>query len=93
MGPLYTPFEDVLRMERRPLLINTARGGLVDERALVNALTTGQIAGAGFDVVTTEPPPADHPFMHALALPNFILAPHVAGAEPRGDPGSPRTAH
>ena len=59
MGPLYTPFEGVLRMERRPLLINTARGGLVDECALVDALTTGQIAGAGFDVVTTEPPPAD----------------------------------
>ena len=47
-------------MERKPLLINTARGGLVDEEALVDALKSGQIAGAGFDVVTTEPPPDDH---------------------------------
>src|ERR671921_1854240 len=88
MGPLYTPFEDVLRqsdvitlhsplmpstrnmiaapefalMERRPLLINTARGGLVDEAALADALTAGQISGAAFDLVTAEPPAADHPF-------------------------------
>jgi glycerate dehydrogenase len=106
MGPLYTPFEDVLRrsdvitlhaplmpstrnmigaaeftlMERRPLLINTARGGLVDENALCKALESGQIAGAGFDVVTAEPPPPDHPFMRLLSLPNFILTPHVAWA-------------
>ena len=65
-------------MERRPLLINTARGGLVDEKALCEALESGQISGAGFDVVTVEPPPADHPFMRLLALPNFILTPHVA---------------
>jgi glycerate dehydrogenase len=106
MGPLYTPFEEVLRqsdvislhsplmastrnmistrefqfMERQPLLINTARGGLVDEQALYEAMTNGQIAGAGFDVVTTEPPPADHPLMRLLDLPNFILTPHVAWA-------------
>ena len=106
MGPLYTPFEDVLRrsdvitlhcplmpstrnmiaaaefalMERRPLLINTARGGLVDEHALAEALARGQISGAGFDVVTAEPPPPDHPFMQLLELPNFILTPHVAWA-------------
>ena len=106
MGPLYTPFEDVLRrsdvitlhcplmpstrnmiaaaefalMERRPLLINTARGGLVDEHALAEALARGQISGAGFDVVTAEPPSPDHPFMRLLELPNFILTPHVAWA-------------
>jgi glycerate dehydrogenase len=67
-------------MERRPLLINTARGGLVDEEALAEALDTGRIGGAGFDVVTTEPPPADHPFMKLAARPNFILTPHVAWA-------------
>ncbi|HVZ15471.1 MAG TPA: D-2-hydroxyacid dehydrogenase [Bauldia sp.] len=67
-------------MERRPLLVNTARGGLVDERALGNALRSGQIAGAAFDVATTEPPPADHPLMQLLDLPNFILTPHVAWA-------------
>lgn len=106
MGPLYTPFEEVLRrsdvitlhapllpatrhmiagpefaqMERRPLLINTARGGLVDEAALYEALTQGRIAGAGFDVATAEPPPPDHPLMRLLELPNFILTPHVAWA-------------
>ena len=106
MGPLYTPFEEVLRtsdiitlhcpllpatrnmiaapefalMERKPLIINTARGGLVDESALAEALTQGQIGGAGFDVVTKEPPPSDHPFMRLLDRPNFILTPHVAWA-------------
>ena len=106
MGPLYTPFEDILResdvitlhcpllpatrnmiaaaefaqMVRRPLLINTARGGLVDENALAAALKSGQIAGAGFDVVTVEPLPQDHPFVRLLDMPNFILTPHVAWA-------------
>ncbi|UOM34455.1 D-2-hydroxyacid dehydrogenase [Acuticoccus sp. I52.16.1] len=104
MGPLYTPFEEVLeradvitlhcpllpstrnmigaaefaRMTRRPIVINTARGGLVDEAALVEALKAGRIGGAGFDVVTTEPPPEDHPFMQILDRPDFILTPHVA---------------
>jgi len=68
------------QMARRPLIINTARGGLVDEAALADALRSGQIAGAGFDVVSAEPPPADHPFMALLDLPNFILTPHVAWA-------------
>lgn len=67
-------------MERRPLLINTARGGLVDETAVGPALATGQISGAGFDVVSVEPPPADHPFMALLERPDFILTPHVAWA-------------
>ena len=67
-------------MKRRPLLINTARGGLVDEQALCDALESGLISGAGFDVTTVEPPPPDHPFMRLLTLPNFILTPHVAWA-------------
>jgi glycerate dehydrogenase len=67
-------------MERRPLLINAARGGLVDEEALAEALSTGRIAGAAFDVATTEPPPEDHPLMRLLGLPNFILTPHIAWA-------------
>ncbi len=65
-------------MERKPLLINTARGGLVDEYALEHALRTGRISGAGFDVASQEPPAADHPLMRLLDLPNFILTPHVA---------------
>jgi glycerate dehydrogenase len=67
-------------MERKPLLINTARGGLVDEGAVGPALDTGQISGAAFDVVSVEPPPADHPFMKLLDRPDFILTPHVAWA-------------
>ena len=67
-------------MQKRPLIINTARGGLVDEAALAEALKAGQIAGAGFDVVTQEPIPADHPFMALMDRPDFILTPHVAWA-------------
>jgi glycerate dehydrogenase len=66
------------RMKKRPLIINAARGGLVDEQALADALLSGQISGAGFDVVTQEPIPDDHPFMRLLDQPNFILTPHVA---------------
>lgn len=67
-------------MARRPLLINTARGGLVDEKALVRALTGGLIAGAGFDVTSPEPMPPDHPFVAILDRPDFLLTPHVAWA-------------
>lgn len=68
------------QMKRKPLLINTARGGLVDEWAVGPALEAGQISGAGFDVVSIEPPPADHPFMRLNQRPDFILTPHVAWA-------------
>jgi glycerate dehydrogenase len=68
------------QMERSPLLVNTARGGLVDESAVGAALDAGQISGAAFDVTCVEPPPADHPFMALLDRPNFILTPHVAWA-------------
>jgi glycerate dehydrogenase len=72
--------EAFARMERRPLLINTARGGLVDEAALEEALEAGLIRGAGFDVVTTEPPGAGH-IMHRIARrQNVIITPHVAWA-------------
>jgi glycerate dehydrogenase len=68
------------KMARRPLLINTARGGLVDEAALVQALDDGLISGAGFDVTAGEPPAADSPMMRIAARPNVILTPHVAWA-------------
>jgi glycerate dehydrogenase len=69
-------------MKRSALLINTARGGIVDEAALIRALHEGWIAGAGFDVLTAEPPPVEHPMVDPalLALPNFLLTPHVAWA-------------
>jgi glycerate dehydrogenase len=66
-------------MRRNSLLINTARGGLVDEEALAAALRNGIIAGAGFDVLTREPPDDANPLLQ-LRLPNFILTPHVAWA-------------
>lgn len=67
------------KMKRNALLINTARGGLVDEAALIQALNQGLIAGAGFDVLTVEPPREGHPLLD-VRRPNFILTPHIAWA-------------
>ena len=68
---------ELRKMKRNALLINTARGGLVNEKALLQALDEGIIAGAGFDVLTTEPPDNSHPLLN-VKRPNFILTPHVA---------------
>jgi glycerate dehydrogenase len=67
------------KMKRTALLINTARGGLVDESALIQALDEGLIAGAGFDVLTVEPP-KDGNLLLDLRRANFILTPHIAWA-------------
>jgi D-3-phosphoglycerate dehydrogenase len=64
------------RIKPTAYLINTARGGIVDEGALYDALVSGKLAGAGLDVFEQEPPPAGHSL---FALPNVIMAPHVAG--------------
>lgn len=71
--------EQFRKMKRSAILINTARGGLVDEIALKVALETGLIGGAGFDVLTKEPPKEGNPLLE-LQMPNFILTPHVAWA-------------
>ncbi|MBO5776682.1 MAG: D-2-hydroxyacid dehydrogenase [Clostridia bacterium] len=63
--------------KKNAVLINTARGGLVDEEALANALNRGQIAGAGLDVLATEPPKAENPLLYAK---NTVITPHVAWA-------------
>ncbi len=71
--------DELRKMKRSALLINTARGGLVDEAALVKALEEGVIAGAGFDVLTVEPPMEGNPLLD-LRRPDFILTPHIAWA-------------
>ncbi|QKE40568.1 MAG: D-2-hydroxyacid dehydrogenase [Ferrovum myxofaciens] len=71
--------KELRRMKPTALLINTARGGLVDEAALIRALDEGWIGGAGFDVLTTEPPTQGHPLLEVRRS-NFILTPHVAWA-------------
>lgn len=70
---------ELAQMKSSAILINTARGGLVDEAALLAALQAGQIAGAGIDVLVAEPPRAGNPLL-AVQLPNLIITPHVAWA-------------
>nr|WP_321459511.1 D-2-hydroxyacid dehydrogenase [uncultured Cohaesibacter sp.] len=68
------------QMKRQPIIVNTARGRLVVEEDLEQALKQGLIAGAGFDVAASEPPPVESPLMRLLDYPNFILTPHTAWA-------------
>jgi D-3-phosphoglycerate dehydrogenase / 2-oxoglutarate reductase len=63
-------------MKRTAFIVNTARGGIIDEKALYDVLKANRIAGAALDVFDQEPTPQDNPL---LTLPNFIAAPHVAG--------------
>jgi glycerate dehydrogenase len=71
--------ERLARMKPDAVLINTARGALVDARALADALRAGQLGGAGIDVLEREPPPPDHPLLDP-SIPNLIVTPHVAWA-------------
>ncbi len=69
-------------MKPTAYVINIARGQMIDEPALIEALQAGKIAGAGLDVAATEPLPVDHPFW---TLPNVLITPHIAGAGGQGD--------
>jgi len=71
--------EELRLMKPDAVLINTARGGIVDEPALVEALRLGQIGGAGVDVLSVEPPREGNPLL-AADIPNLIVTPHVAWA-------------
>jgi D-3-phosphoglycerate dehydrogenase len=73
--------EQVRRMKRGALLINTARGPVVDSRALADALNAGHLGGAGIDVFDEEPIPAGHPL---LACQQVVLTPHNADQTPEG---------
>ncbi|WP_423907601.1 D-2-hydroxyacid dehydrogenase [Candidatus Spongiihabitans sp.] len=72
------------RMKSNAIIINTARGAIIDSEALVNALKKGQIAGAGIDVLSEEPPPSSEPLLQPALLqqdaPNLIVTPHNAWA-------------
>jgi glycerate dehydrogenase len=84
---LHTPLNDQTKnligpaelalMKPTALLINTARGGIVDEQALADALRAGRLAGAGIDVLSLEPPRQGNPLLD-LNLPNLIVTPHIA---------------
>jgi hypothetical protein len=63
------------KMEKKPIVINTSRGPIIDEKALIKALAEGQISGAGLDVLEKEPPDPENPL---LKMNNVILSPHVS---------------
>ena len=69
---------ELQNMKSNAILINTARGGLVNEQDLMNALLSCEIAGAGCDVFTSEPTDKDNPLLKYAHLPNLLLTPHVA---------------
>ncbi|WP_417551641.1 hydroxyacid dehydrogenase [Marinomonas fungiae] len=73
--------ETIARMPQGSYIVNTARGGLIDEAALVAAVQSGHLAGAGLDTFAVEPPSVDHPF---LKEPAIVVTPHIGGVTTEG---------
>ena len=69
--------ENIAKMKDGVMILNTSRGPVIDEYALADALKSGKVAGAGLDVMTTEPVNADSPL---LGLKNCVITPHIAWA-------------
>jgi phosphoglycerate dehydrogenase-like enzyme len=80
--------EAFAKMPNHAVIINTARGPLIDEKALIAALDDGAIAGAGLDVLEQEPPEADNPLLHRE---NVLISPHVASGYHTHAAGNPAT--
>jgi len=80
LAPETQKLVDPRRMKRGAILVNTARGGLVDEAGLVEALASGHLSAAGLDVFAQEPLPPGHPL---LSQSNVVLAPHLAWLTPQ----------
>jgi D-3-phosphoglycerate dehydrogenase len=74
-------------MKTSAIIVNTARGPIIDEQALIDALETGAIAGAGLDVLEQEPPSTENPLLH---MENVLVSPHVASATTRMRPETRR---